>query len=666
MQLDSSVTAVKSISDKSRETLSRLEIYNVKDLITYFPYRYLDTSDITSIKDLILKDDVTNPYLIKAKVEEFKSNFINRGRSIQRALISDNTGSIQTLWFNQRYLSRALQVDSEYLFYGRLNRKGNRLSFYPRSFESLKNPEKTIHLGRIVPEYRLTNGISKKTFRRWINNLIEMLPVIEIKDELKDYRAFKNDLKHCLKQVHFPQNYEMLDDAIDTLSIYELTEIHLKLMSRREKASTLIAPNILPSFNTNSVFTEFIKTLPFDLTIDQKNIILSIFNRIKKKELINEIIQGDVGSGKTILAVAACMAMAMCGYQSVVIAPTTILAKQHYNNLKQILDKFRISTELISSENKKAKSAQVLIGTSAIIARKQSLIQNLGLVIVDEQHKFGVEQREDLLKPLRESFNKYYPHFINMTATPIPRSISQIIFGDISISTLNTKPAGRLPIKTFTVNNSKRLDSYQWIEGKLKEGDQVYWVCPLIIESEKLQVKSANETFKEVSEYFKGYRVGLLHGKLKEKEKLAVMTDFINKKIDILIATSVIEVGVDVPNSNIMIIENAERFGLAQLHQIRGRVGRGNKQSWCFLFYDNNISESSLNRLEFLAKNANGMEIAEYDLVNRGPGEIYGTAQSGLPDLKIAKISNLELIKQSKELAIKLRSKGINQIQLFA
>ncbi len=664
MNLNDSVTEIKSISAKSAQLLEKLEIATVRDLLTYFPVRYLDTSNTTLIKDLILNDNVEDLFLIKATLSEFKSSYIPGGKTIQRGLIEDQSGNIQVAWFNQKFLQNALKVDNEYLFYGRLNKKGNRYTFYPRTFEKVGSSD-TIHLGRIVPEYKLTNGISKKVFRRWMHNAIEEIEKIEVKDELSEFTDLKLELKRSLSIVHFPENFTELDSALSTLSIYELVNIYLKLAIKREQNKGLLPPIIPSSFNADSIFTLLQSLIHFELTPDQEKIIKNILINLKNQKLINEIVQGDVGTGKTIIAVAACLAMAVSGYQSAVLAPTTILAEQHYNTFNKLLEKLKITVELVSSTNKDSKPAQILVGTSAVLARKQSLIKNLGLVIVDEQHKFGVKQREELLNPLNIKLDTYYPHFINMTATPIPRTISQVIFGDVEMEVLSTKPKGRLPIKTLLVPEEKRTDSYEWVKKALQNGDQVYWICPLIIESEKLQVKSAQETFLELSEYFEGFKVGLLHGKLKEHEKADIMQKFSNKEINLLVSTSVIEVGIDVPNASIIIIESSERFGLAQLHQIRGRVGRGEKQSWCLLFYSNNISERSLNRLKFITNNSNGLEIAEYDLLNRGPGEIYGTAQSGLPDLKIAKLDNLDTIKLAKDISQKLLERKIFSIDLF-
>ena len=334
-------------------------------------------------------------------------------------------------------------------------------------------------------------------------------------------------------------------------------------------------------------------------------------------------------------------------------------------NFKTYLEPFGVTCELVSSENKESQKADILIGTSAVLARKAHLVEKLALVIVDEQHRFGVRQREELLEPFKESIDKFLPHFINMTATPIPRTIAQAFFGDIDISFIKTKPAGRKEIKTRILEDSKRVGAIEWIKEEIENGNQCYWVCALVNESEKIQAKSAIETYEKLKKQFKEGEVGLLHGQMKETEKIEIMKKFIANEYKLLVATSVIEVGIDIPNATIIVIENAERFGLAQLHQIRGRVGRSDKESWCFLFMNSGIPQITIEKLNFFANSTDGLKIAEYDLKNRGPGEIYGIKQSGIPDMKIAKLDDINIINTSKELAIKLYNQGIKKIELY-
>ncbi len=680
MQLNDSVTTLKQISGKYAAILEKLGIYTIKDLLTYFPYKYNDSSTAITIKDLIFNGDTESDHLIKVTVNDFKSGFLRSRKTIQEAHLVDETGEIKATWFNQPYLKDVFKEGREFLVLGKLAHKGKTFQFYPKLYEQIIEGRENVHLGRIAPEYNLTEGITKKWFRNRMKSLVDSIDQLEIKDELKEAGSWKleakdskesemseMDLKGNIAELHFPSDSDKVNKATDNLSLYELTHIQLKLEQRRQENEKYNSVNV-KDIDTNKIIKDFLDKLHFKLTADQKSIVDDTIERIRNNELINELIQGDVGSGKTIIAVIISLIMSKAGYQTVILAPTTILAKQHFKTFENYLKDSNVEIELVTSDNKDTKAKDILIGTSAVLARKKDLIKKLGLIVVDEQHRFGVMQREELLEPFADIIDKKcYPHFINMSATPIPRTIAQAFFGDLTVSTIKTKPVGRLPIKTFLVEDKKRKDSYKWIQEELLKGHQAYWVCPLVTESDKLdKVKSAEEMYVELRKELKGVKVGLIHGQMKEAEKTEVMKDFLEHKLDILVSTSVIEVGIDVPNSTIMIIENAERFGLAQLHQIRGRVGRSDKQSWCFLFYDKDINSLALLRLQFLSQNDDGLKIAEFDLQNRGPGEIYGLKQSGLPNLKIAKLTNLDLIKESKKVAEELYKRGVREIELFS
>jgi len=664
MQLSDPVTKLKQISTSYAAILEKLDIYTIKDLLTHFPIRYNDTSVITTIKDLILNYDFENTYQIKVKIKSFKSVYLRSRRTLQEAKVSDETGEIKLFWFNQPFLKNTVQEGKEFVFSGKIKKnKSNKIDFIPTYYEEVLSTRELVHLARLTPEYALTEGITKKWLRNRVKALIDNIDGLEFKDELENFKLSNIKLSEAISQTHFPEDEEKLEKAINFLSLYELINIQLDLEEKRQKNQKLSPPKLDQSKN---LAEKLLKDLPFELTHDQKKVVADLEEKIKSGILLNDLVQGDVGSGKTIIAILLALLVVSNGYQVVVLSPTTILAKQHYKTFTSLLSQFNIDIELVTSDNKKTQAKDILIGTSAVLARQPKLIEKLGLVVVDEQHKFGVMQREELLKPFAEFLDKdCYPHFVNMTATPIPRTIAQALFGDISINIINTKPIGRLPIKTFLVPDNKRTDSYKWIDEKVEEGEQIYWVCPLISESDKISASSAEETFASLQEQFPNRKVALLHGKLKEAEKSEVMADFLAHKYDILVSTSVIEVGIDVANATVMVIESAERFGLAQLHQIRGRVGRSAKQSWCFLFYSKEISKIGLDRLKFLSEHFDGLKIAEYDLQMRGPGEIYGTKQSGIPFLKIAKLNNIEQIKQSKEIAKKAYEIGIRRIELF-
>ena len=560
--------------------------------------------DISSIsRDL----DETKVFLTKGYIKNFKSVTIRGGRSIQTATLEDGTESIPCMWFNQKYLKSVLEIDREFLLSGKIKVKGKKITFFPNLFEPIIESREAVHLNRITPEYPLTTGISKKWYRNRVKWLTDHLESIKIRDELFENNLIEDDVKKYLKNTHFPESEESFFKSIKKLSLYELSNIHLKLLEKRNKK---VEAKALPIKNNQIISEElvkFIKNLDFKLTNDQEVAIQEISKRILGEKNLDVLLQGDVGSGKTIVAICASLVIGLSGYQSVILTPTTILAKQHFNTFSKFLKGYDLKISLVTSNTNIDEDAEIIIGTTAVIARKFNLINKLGLIVVDEQHKFGVEQREDLLKEYK--FQQYLPHIINMSATPIPRSVIQIFFGDLEVIRIKEKPKNRIPIKTFVVPEDKRNDSLQWIRNEVKKGGQVYWVCSLITESETSQIKSAEKTFEYLSKEFKKEaKIGLLHGKMKDSEKVGVTKDFLDKKIDILVSTTVIEVGIDVPNANIIIIEDADRFGLSQLHQIRGRVGRSGNQSWCFLFASENISENGIKRLRFLTENEDGFD----------------------------------------------------------
>lgn len=664
MELSDSVTTQKQINTAYSELLLKINIKTLKDLLTHFPRKYENASQIDSISDIFLAPDEKKDYVLKVEIIKFKNAFLRTRKTLQRAELVDESGVIKAMWFNQPYLEQVVNKNKEFLLKGRIRVKGKAITFYPNLYEPVIENRESVHLGRIAPEYSLTEGISRKWFRNRVKNLVDNIDSINIPNEIEEFVS-TNELKTSIAQLHFPESFEEVEKASKNLSLMELTNIQLKLEEKRLKNKEFMAPNV--DLDTKKVLGSFTSKLPYTLTTDQQDIINKLTTRIEKSELLNELIQGDVGSGKTVVAACIALIIAKAGFQVAIFTPTTILAKQHFKTFADFFTDYKdISIELVTSENKDSKQADILIGTSALLARKSNLIKNLGCIIVDEQHRFGVTQREELLDPFRKLISKkHFPHFINMTATPIPRTIAQTFFGDVDVSTIKTKPKNRKPIKTFILEDSKRNECLDWVEGQVKEGNQAYWVCPLISESETLEVASAEEIYKKLKKIKKTIRFGLLHGQMKQAEKSKIMSDFSNGDIDVLVSTTVIEVGVDVPNASIMIIESSERFGLAQLHQIRGRVGRGDKQSWCFLFQSNN-SESSTARLKFLANNYDGKEIAEFDLKTRGPGEVYGEKQTGIPNLKIAKLNDVDLIKQSRTIAEKLYNVGIRKIELFS
>lgn len=678
MNLSDKVNAIKQVSDYYSKRLEKLGIYTVKDFLTYFPRDYKDASEITLIKDIVLNPNFEQKYTIKVEVIDFQNKFIRGGRTLQNATVKDETGNIECVFFNQKFLKDVMIEGRLMYLFGKVKKNKYRFQFYPESYEQIFEGRENVHLARIAPEYPLTAGVSPKWFRNRIKYLVDAVKENRIKltSELKEI-----NIQEDICQVHFPEDEKKLEQALNELSLLELINIHLKVLMQRKKAKkkdAVVIKDKLPE-----LYEKFKALLSFELTNDQDKVIKSLISKLQKGELINELVQGDVGSGKTMIALFLSYVFSVNGYQTVILAPTTILAKQHYETFNKILmqdnktkEREKIKIELVISENKKTESANILIGTSAVLARKDNLIKNLGIIIVDEQHRFGVTQREELLAPLlnkednisNNSKNKnIFPHYINMTATPIPRTIAETFFSDLDVSIIHDKPKGRQVIKSFVVPEEKRKDSYNWLIEKIKnDKEQVYWVVPLIEENEANEKKSVQKEFEILEKELRGVKVGMLHGKLKSKDKMEVMQAFKEGKIDVLVSTTVIEVGVDVPNATVMVIENAEQFGLAQLHQIRGRVGRGTKQSYFFMFTGENAGYNALRRLKFIAEESDGIKIAEFDLQQRGPGEVYGTRQSGIPALKIAKLNDIELIRKSKRIADELWKDNIRKIELFS
>ncbi|OGY42127.1 MAG: ATP-dependent DNA helicase RecG [Candidatus Buchananbacteria bacterium RBG_13_39_9] len=637
--------------------LKRLGLNTVNDLLYYFPFRYEDFSQIVQIKDLRPNQTVT----VKGKIVLIDNRRARRKRmTITEALIEDDTGSIKVIWFNQPFLIKNLHSGDEIFIAGTVEFDNLSLQFVSPAYEKITGQE-IINTAKIVPVYSLTSNLTQKQLRFLIN--LSLQSVKQIIDWLPLDLRDKNNLlplPAALHQIHFPNDTEMMEQARYRLKFDELFLIALQNQLLRQFLAQAKAPQI--TFKEKEI-KEFVAALPFTLTSDQKKVSWQILLDLEKSLPANRLIEGDVGSGKTIVAAIALYNTALNSFQAVVMAPTEILARQHFATLCELLLPKGIKIALLTSSEKKlivgkkeitdAKevldqikkgAVDLIIGTHALIQDEVSY-GNLGLVIIDEQHRFGVEQRKMLKE---KNNNSLSPHFISMTATPIPRSLALILYGELDLSLIKEMPKGRKKIITKIVQENNRFKAYEFIRQEIKNGRQVFVICPLIDPSDKLGVKSVKEEFKRLDkDIFPDLAIGLLHGKLKAKEKENIMADFKNNKIKILVSTSVIEVGIDIPNATIMMIEGAERFGLAQLHQFRGRVGRGEDQSYCFLFAENG-SPKTRERLESLVKSNDGFALAEYDLRFRGPGEVFGTRQSGLPEFKIADLTDLDLINLTK------------------
>jgi len=654
--LNTPIEKLTRVGKTTASRLKRLGIFTVLDLLYYFPFRYDDFSQIVKIKDLVPNQTVT----IKGKIILINNRRSFRKRmTITEALVEDDSGSIKIIWFNQPFLTKNLKVGDEIFLSGKAEFDNLGLQFISPAYEKITGLG-SLNTAKIVPIYSLTNNLTQKQLRFLIN--LALASVALIPEWLPAEILERNNLfalAAALKELHFPRNFKILEQAQRRLKFDELFLIALQNQLLRQYLSSNPAPQI--KFKEKEI-KKFVENLVFQLTADQKKAAWQILLDLEQVKPMNRLLEGDVGSGKTIVAALAILNAALNGYQAVLMAPTEILAKQHYNSLIKFFKNFKIKIALLTHSEKilnqaenlnkqevldKIKSGEVdlIIGTHALI-QDEVEYKNLGLIIVDEQHRFGVEQRKKIKD---KNKGQKLPHFLSMTATPIPRSLALILYGDLDLSMIKEMPKGRKKIITRLISEQNRVNAYQFIRQEIKSGRQVFVICPLIDPSDKLGVKSVTEEFKKLDkEIFPDLKIGLLHGKLKAKEKEEIMKDFKANKIKILVSTSVIEVGIDIPNATIMMIEGAERFGLAQLHQFRGRVGRGEHQSYCFLFTANGAPKT-LERLEALVKSNDGFALAEYDLQFRGPGEVYGTRQSGLPDLKIATLNDLGLINLTKQ-----------------
>lgn len=620
--------------------LEKLGIRTLEDFLHHIPFRYENYSLISKISQTQEEEVVT----IQGKVISIKNDYTRRWKTIQKAIIEDETGRINIIWFNQPFLAKYIKEQDPISLSGKVSSFKNKLVMESPDYEVIIGNE-TIHTGRLVPIYPETKGVSSKWLRRQVykiiqdqkQNILEYLPssIIEGNDLIS--------ISQAIEQIHFPKTLEIAKRARERMAFDELFITQLSsLVRRREWERTLVGnPLSISKFKKN--IEEFWKRLPFELTNAQKRAVREIFADLASKKPMNRLLEGDVGSGKTVVCAIAMYISYLNGFQSVLMAPTQILAEQHYQTISNLLNPFGVNIGLATGSKKIFERFDILIGTHAVLSDKINF-ERLGLVVIDEQQRFGVEQRA-LIRQKGEN-----PHLLTMTATPIPRTVALTLYGDLDLSYLDEMPKGRKTIKTWLVPPEKRNSAYSWIKEEVRKiSSGVFIICPFIEPSETLQTVKA--AVKE-SEYlqktvFPNLKLGLLHGRLKVKEKNEVIDKFRKGNIDILIATPVVEVGIDIPNATIMVIEASERFGLAQLHQIRGRVGRSDKQSYCLLFTESK-NEQTLQRLKAMEIMHVGAELAELDLKLRGPGELYGTMQHGIPQLKVASFSDFLLIEKAR------------------
>ncbi|MBE7032301.1 MAG: ATP-dependent DNA helicase RecG [Ruminococcaceae bacterium] len=646
MKLSDSIQFVKGIGEARAKLFARLGIHTAGDLLFHLPRTLEDRTQTKPIAELMDGETVGVCASLAGGVKSYRS----RGRlSVTQATVSDGENMMKVTWFNAPYVSKTLSSGSEFIFFGKASYKGSSFEMVNPVVEVFDGENKKT--GRLLPVYPSTAGLSQTHIRNAAEKILDgltELPKDILPSKLCDKMSFP-PLYSALKELHLPKSAESFEAARQRLAFEEFFILQTGIHTLGEERKKFRAVPI----NDVKCIADFAKALPFELTNAQKRVINEISADLKKNSPMNRLVQGDVGSGKTMVAAAAMYAVAKSGYQATLMAPTEILAAQHYKNLKSLFEKFGFETVLLSGgmsaaekreSLKKIKdgTAQIIVGTHALISDSVTF-KNPALVITDEQHRFGVRQRTLLTE------KGYGAHTLVMTATPIPRTLSLILYGDLDISVIDELPPGRKPIETYSVAEHTRQRLYKFITQKITEGRQVYIICPLIEESEALAAKSAVEYAEKLKKTsFKAFSVEVMHGKIKTVERKEIMERFARGEIDILVATTVVEVGVDVPNATVMVIENAERFGLSQLHQLRGRIGRGEHQSYCIMFSEG--GKIADERMKIMCKTNDGFKISEKDLELRGPGEFFGVRQHGLPELKCANLaSDMELLVRAKD-----------------
>lgn len=654
------ITQIKGVGSELAKKFAIVGVQTIEDLIENIPRRYEDYSNITPLDDL-----QPGTVTIRAVIEGAKGRYVRRGMHITEAIARAGDTSVRLVWFNQPYRANALKPGEEYFISGNYELRSGRFAIASPSIELVSSFP--VNTARIIPVYRETKGLTSTQIRKAVR---EIMPIIDaLPETLPAWLIAEQQLisrGQALHALHFPENQDMLAEARRRLGFEEV--FSLTLASLINKYELLSDAGVSIPFD-EQLAKEFVGHLPFTLTDAQRKVVWHIYQDMVKAQPMNRMVEGDVGSGKTVVAtMAALMPMAQ-GYQVALMAPTELLARQHAETIYKLLEPLDMDARVVllvggmnAQEKQRAYehiadgSAQFIIGTHALIQESVDM-HKLGLVVIDEQHRFGVEQRKKLMAKAG-----HMPHLLSLTATPIPRSLALTLYGELDISIIDVKPAGRLPIITEICSPNSRKQLYESIDKELEAGRQMFVVCPLIAESSTMQLSSAEQVFEDFSKRdFKHRRVGLLHGKMKPQEKNDIMEQFSRHELDILVSTTVIEVGVDVPNASIMLIEVADRFGLAQIHQLRGRVGRGSHQGYCYLM----MSDSSAppKRLEALERSNNGFTLAELDLELRGPGAIYGTMQHGALDLRVAKLTDVELIAKARKAAQAFIDSGEDLVQ---
>lgn len=647
MNLATSLDQIKGVGPKTADQLRAAGLATVGDLLTFLPRKHEDFTNVTSIADL-----KPGTVTIRARCEKISTRPVRRGLRLTTAVLADDTGKLNAIWFNQPYRVQQLSgTDDEFYFSGVFEYNYGKYQLTAPSAEIAK--EMPVQAERLLPVYHAIHGLKSLTVRKVLEQLRPLMSVLpETLPESIIKREHFMSRAQAISTMHFPKELSEVVAARERLAFEELFQ--LLLASQLNKVENQKLQGFAIPFEPETI-KQFVQQLPFSLTDAQRRAAWDILQDFESSTPMNRLLQGDVGSGKTVVAGMAARQAASHGYQTALLAPTEILAIQHAKTLDDLLSPFGVTVGLLTGHVKGAARKElyariesgevdVVVGTHAIIQEKV-IFHNLGFVVIDEQHRFGVDQRQKLLNK-----SGILPHLLAMTATPIPRSLALTVYGELDVSVLNQRPKGRLPIKTQIISPVSRPKAYEAIDKQIAEGHQAYVICSLIADSSENDRKSVEAEYKRLKNSIFGHRsIGLLHGKMKPAEKEQVMQEFKDKKYDILVSTTVVEVGVDVPNATVIMIEDAEQFGLAQLHQLRGRVGRNELQSYCYLMMGTTNKPSE--RLRELEKSNDGFYLAEVDMTLRGPGEIYGKRQSGALNLQIATLADTELIAKAQKAA---------------
>lgn len=655
------LSEIRGIGPTVEANLRSIGIKSISDLLDYYPRRYDDYSNLSSISQ-IKPGQVST----RGRITNVNGRYVRRGMHVTEAVLTDKTGSVRMVWFNQPYRSSSIKIDNEYFVSGSFQLSRQKMSIMNPSIELVS--DFPLNTARIVPVYPQSKTVKSNYLRKYIKYAFDNT---DEQDRIPKNIQQKFNLlstRQALFQLHFPNSLEELESAKYTLGFTELFEL---ILANQISKNEIGKVSSLPVNFDEDMAKHFVKNLEFTLTDDQRIVAWQIFKDIDSKIAMNRLLEGDVGSGKTVVAAMASAMTVMRGMQVMILAPTEILARQHAFTFSQLLRPLNLDkqiTLLVGSMKKSQKNnayesiksgnSKLVIGTHALLQENLD-VHSLALIVVDEQHRFGVEQRKVLLKKAG-----HMPHMLSMTATPIPRSLALTVYGDLDISILNTKPHNRKSVETKMVIQNERSKIYESMKVNIANKEQIFVVCPIIDDSEAINARSVNQVYSDlVKNIFKDSNVALLHGRLSSDEKQVIMQNFVNGEIDVLVSTTVIEVGVDVPNATIMCLESPERFGLAQIHQLRGRIGRGDKPGTCYLMLSSN--ENPSRRLGAVLSSNDGFKLAELDLEIRGPGAIYGKSQHGELDLRIANLTDSKLIKNARDAALELLRKDPNLLQYY-